>query len=64
MIVYRELSSLEKDLGFLAKALYGVSYHRHEHYHSAKVPNFSVSCTRPVHWQARVVRPEQKPDVQ
>lgn len=38
MIIYRELSSLEKDLGFSAKALYGVSYHRHEHYHSAKVP--------------------------
>ena len=38
MIVYRELSSLAKDLGFSARALYGASYHRHKHYHSAKVP--------------------------
>lgn len=38
MIIYRELSSLEKDLGFSAKALYGVSYHRYKHYHPAKVP--------------------------
>lgn len=38
MIIYRELSSLETDLGFSAKALYGVSYHRHKHYHPAKVP--------------------------
>lgn len=41
MIIHRELSSLEKDLGFSEKALYGVSYHRHEHYHSAKVPKGS-----------------------
>ena len=38
MIIHRELSSLEKDLGFSAKALYGVSYHRYKHYHPAKVP--------------------------
>lgn len=38
MIVYRELSSLEKDLGFSARALYSVSYHRGRHYRRAKVP--------------------------
>lgn len=38
MIVYRELSSLEKDLGFSARAMYSVSYHRGRHYHRAKVP--------------------------
>ena len=38
MITYRELSSLSKDLGFSAKALYAVSYHRHSHYHQTKIP--------------------------
>ena len=38
MIVYRELSSLEKDLGFSARALYSVSYHRSRHYRRIKVP--------------------------
>ena len=38
MIIYRELSSLEKDLGFSAKALYGVSYHRWKHYRKTKIP--------------------------
>ncbi len=38
MIVYRELSSLTKDLGFSAKALYSVSYHRHSHYHKVSIP--------------------------
>lgn len=38
MIVYRELSSLEKDLGFSARALYAASYHRNSHYHHSKIP--------------------------
>jgi len=36
-IIYRELSSLEKDLGFPAKALYSVSYHRRAHYRRAVI---------------------------
>lgn len=38
MIVYRELSSLCADLGFSARTLYGVGYHRGKHYHTVKVP--------------------------
>lgn len=38
MITYRELSSLTKDLGFSAKALYSVSYHRYSHYHKTQLP--------------------------
>lgn len=37
-IVYKELSSLEADLGFSAKALYTVSNRIHRHYHSVKIP--------------------------
>lgn len=38
MIVYRELSSLEKDLGFSSRALYAVSNHRGSHYRRIRVP--------------------------
>ncbi len=38
MIVYQELSSLEKDLGFSARALYSVSYHRGAHYRKVRLP--------------------------
>ena len=38
MIVYRELSSLEKDLGISAKALYTLSNSVHRHYHKVKIP--------------------------
>ena len=38
MIVYRELSSLEKDLGVSAKALYTLSNQRHRHYRTVKIP--------------------------
>ena len=37
-IIYRELSSLEKDLGVSARALYALSYHRNKHYRTAFVP--------------------------
>lgn len=38
MIVYRELSSLEKDLRVSAKALYTLSNQVHRHYHNVKIP--------------------------
>lgn len=38
MIVYRELSSLERDLGISAKTLYAVSNHLGKHYHHAQLP--------------------------
>ena len=38
MIVYRELSSLERDLGISAKTLYAVSNNINKHYHKAKLP--------------------------
>ena len=41
MIVYRELSSLEQDLGISAKTLYAVSNNLGKHYHKAKLPKKS-----------------------
>ena len=41
MIVYRELSSLERDLGISAKTLYAVSNNISKHYHKAKLPKKS-----------------------
>ena len=41
MIVYRELSSLERDLGINAKTLYAVSNNINKHYHKAKLPKKS-----------------------
>lgn len=38
MIVYKELSSLESDLGFSARALYGASTHLHSHYRKTQIP--------------------------
>ena len=38
MIVYRELSSLERDLGINAKTLYAVSNNLGKHYRKAKLP--------------------------
>ena len=38
MIVYRELSSLERDLGVSARTLYAVSNHLGRHYRKAKLP--------------------------
>ncbi len=38
MIVYREFSSLVKDLGFSGRALYSVSNHVQRHYHPVKIP--------------------------
>ena len=41
MIVYRELSSLERDLGISAKTLYAVSNNISKHYHKVKLPKKS-----------------------
>ena len=41
MIVYRELSSLEQDLGISAKTLYAVSNNLSKHYRKAKLPQKS-----------------------
>lgn len=41
MIVYRELSSLERDLGISAKTLYAVSNNPDKHYHRAMLPKKS-----------------------
>ena len=38
MIVYKELSSLEKDLGFPIKTLYGLSNNLEKHYHNVFIP--------------------------
>ena len=38
MIVYRELKSIETDLGFSAKTLYGLSNNIDKHYHNAFIP--------------------------
>jgi len=44
MIVYRELSSLEQDLGISAKMLYAVSNNLGKHYHKAKLPKRNGGC--------------------
>ena len=41
MIVYRELSSIERDLGISAKTLYAVSNNLGKHYRKAKLPKKS-----------------------
>ena len=38
MIVYKELDSIERDLGFPARTLYGLSNNLEKHYHSAFIP--------------------------
>ena len=38
MVVYRELSSIEKDLGYPAKTLYGLSNNLEKHYHNVYIP--------------------------
>ena len=38
MIVYKELASLERELGFSAKTLYGISNHIGGHYREVKIP--------------------------
>ena len=38
MIVYKELASVERDLGFSARTLYGLSNHLEKHYHNVFIP--------------------------
>ena len=38
MIVYKELASIERDLGFPAKTLYGLSNHIEKHYYNVLIP--------------------------
>lgn len=38
MVVYTELSSIEKDLGYPAKTLYGLSNNLEKHYHNVYIP--------------------------
>lgn len=38
MIVYRELASIERDLGFSARTLYGLSNNLEKHYHNEFIP--------------------------
>ena len=38
MIVYKELASIEHDLGFSAKTLYGLSNNPEKHYHNVFIP--------------------------
>ena len=38
MIVYKELASIEHDLGFSAKTLYGLSNNLEKHYHNVFIP--------------------------
>lgn len=44
MIVYRELSSLERDLGIRASTLYAVSNTVERHYHPVSLPKRDGSC--------------------
>ena len=44
MIVYRELSSLSRDLGISARTLYAVSNNLGKHYRSVKLPKKSGGC--------------------
>lgn len=46
MIVYRELSSLEQDLGIRAQTLYALSNHRDRHYRSVTLPKRDGGCRK------------------
>lgn len=41
MIVYRELSSIERELGYSASLLYGITNNIGKHYHTVKIPKAS-----------------------
>ena len=38
MVIYTELSSIEEDLGFPSKILYGLSNNLAKHYHNVFIP--------------------------
>ena len=59
MIVYRELSSIEKDLGFSAKTLYGLSNSLEKHYHPVYLPK-SDGSKRKLSVPDLILKPVQK----
>lgn len=59
MIVYRELSSIEKDLGFSAKTLYGLSNSLEKHYHTVYLPK-SDGSKRKLSVPDLILNPVQK----
>ena len=59
MIVYRELSSIEKDLGFSAKTLYGLSNSLEKHYHTVYLPK-SDGSKRKLSVPDLIFKPVQK----
>ena len=59
MIVYRELSSIEKDLGFSAKTLYGLSNTLEKHYHTVYLPK-SDGSKRKLSVPDLILKPVQK----
>ena len=59
MIIYRELSSLEQDLGISAKTLYAVSNNLGKHYRKAKLPKKN-SGFRNLSVPDEVLKPIQK----
>lgn len=59
MIVYRELSSIEKDLGFSAKTLYGLSNSLEKHYHTVYLPK-SDGSKRKLSIPDLILKPVQK----
>ncbi len=46
MVVYRELTSIERDLGFTAKTLYGLSNNLEKHYHNVLIPKSDGSMRK------------------
>lgn len=46
MIVYKELASVEQDIGFSARTLYGLSNNIDKHYHSVYIPKSDGSQRR------------------
>ena len=46
MIVYRELAFIERDLGFPARTLYGLSHNLEKHYHNVFIPKSDGSKRR------------------
>ena len=46
MVVYRDIQTLARDLGFEPKTLYAVSYHRDRHYRTVRIPKADGSHRR------------------
>ena len=46
MVVYKELASIERDLGFSARTLYGLSRNLDKHYHTVLIPKSDGSARK------------------